>query len=354
MVTQLERLNAEDSLLNKHGVEKEFLIQLEQLAGEDLSAKDEEELDVWQKTAEAAIERLFPLLQEAHEIHQSKQDRIKNLRERHHLSEVERLEELVLELLPPDTSVEKRIEIRNKRDILKKGKRVSKEYRAKGDSTNAPSFCEYESDSGEKMGGVAKESLREGAKGFMPYEDDGQLHLSERIIDPETGTITWKKHDYGGVNKDSKVGVEAVRQTNNLITFLTSQMLEDGVKELLAKEAGTSPENISYDNSVGNARVSVLPGESTVREVMQSWVDMMVDFEVVPITVMRPEEDGTDVASIQENVTYHESVADPDSPLIAHQLSDMEADWFFDTPPSYWGEILKASNPDEPMEEDPE
>lgn len=242
-------------------------------------------------------------------------------------------------------SIEKRLEIRKKRDVLKKGTRLSKEYRAAKDSTNAPAFCEFESEDGERMGGVSKESLREGALAFV-LDPNGLLRLSSKIADPIKGEYSWKEFDYNGINKNTKEGTEAIERINEWIGFLSGQMLQDAVKNLLSKEAGVPPEKIAYDNAAANARVGILPGESTIREVAQSWIDMLLDFEVVPMTVMRPEEDGTDVASVQENVTYHERVDGEHSPRIAHQLMNIETDWFFDEPPDRWGAILEAQDPE--------
>jgi hypothetical protein len=254
----LERLKAEDGLLNKHGVEKGFLVQLERLAQEDLLGIDDQRLDQWRQEADAAVEKLFPLLQEAREIHQVKQDRIKNLRERHNLHEVERLDELVLELLPPSVSIEKRLEIRKKRDVLKKGTRLSKEYRAAKDSTNAPAFCEFESEDGERMGGVSKELLREGAVAFVP-DQFGQSRLCSKITDPVTGEHTWSEFDYNGINKNTKDGAEAIERTNEWVEFLTGKVLQGAVRNLLSEESGIPPEQIIYDNSAANARVGFCP-----------------------------------------------------------------------------------------------
>ncbi len=98
--TQLTRYRTTEALLGKHGIEKTHLELLERLGEIDLYKMSEGEMEAWKDMANEAIEKVFPLLQEAREVHLAHQDRVQKVREQHSLDEMNRLDELALELLP--------------------------------------------------------------------------------------------------------------------------------------------------------------------------------------------------------------------------------------------------------------
>jgi hypothetical protein len=77
-----------------------------------------------------------------------------------------------------------------------------------------------------------------------------------------------------------------------------------------AKNYGITPEEVPLSPTEVSPRLSVGAGDFTMREVAVSRIDSLVNFNVVPMTVLRAEEGNTDLVSAQEAVR---SKTDPEA-----------------------------------------
>lgn len=291
------------------------------------------EMEAWKDMADEAIEKVFPLLQEAREAHLVHQDRVKRVREQHSLDELDHLDELTLELLPSSYDVNDRLAIRKHLEILRHGQERFRKEKKDGDSTNAPSLRVFEGESGECKSAFCKESLKEAALALSNTDGDPgdeRTGAFQRVFDKDAGVFKWEP-----AKLEEMIPEQAIPAFKRRVAAVTSEAFREQVKEYLAKKIGVTPKEVVYDNQVFNARAGVAPGESVIREVVQSRFDMLLGFGVVPLTVARIEVDGHDIASVQADVR-----ADDMAGIKGRQLDDEEANQLFENSPETWFQIF--------------
>lgn len=232
-----------------------------------------------------------------------------------------------------------------KLEVLKTGEELGRKILGE-DSTNAPTRRFLKRDENTNMVAYGKERFQEAA---FKVEDAQMVGVGGEIINyvavkqqrynKETNEFYWEEIDPysllpSGWEEDQE---QAKRDVDGYVANfknLTSPELGESVRELIAKKLGTSPDEVDYSNEEINARIGVLPGEMMVREWAMSRIDMLLKFGLVPLTVIRPEKDGHDVASVQEGVVS------TDGRFPAREWLEDEGIEFFQTDPAKWSEII--------------
>ncbi len=183
--------------------------------------------------------------------------------------------------------------------------------------------------------------MEDGEGGFIKY-----LAVLQQKFNKETNEFYWEEIDpytllpSGSVEDDAEQAKKDVESYIRNFQNLTSPALGESVRNVLAKKLGVSPDQINYSNEEVNARIGILPGEMMVREWAMSRIDLLLKFGLVPLTVIRPEKDGHDVASVQEGVTS------TIGRFPAREWLDDEGIAFFQTDPNKWAEIVDRQTVD--------
>ncbi len=329
---QLKRYETKKSLLQKHGFDHGLLNELKRLGDINLEEKEHDEIETWKMRAEAVIDGVFPLLQEAKELHQAYQGRLEKLREWNRLADVEKLDVAVLDLLPEGTTVEKRLEIAKKMERFRTGREVGRRYLGIEGSLNASSYRELEVEGGTRIGVFGKERLKEATFSVSQAGVEGDVttvNIFREKFNPQTNEFDLEAFDLATL-----MPADSVNEYKLFLIDATSPVFREAVTKYLAEGTDIDPSDIAYDNDTFNARLGILPGESTVREWFQSRMDLLMGFEVVPFTTMQAEPDAHDISSIQEDVR---AIHQTDPP--ARQMEWHDAEWFFNNPPDKWIEF---------------
>lgn len=310
---------------------------LQKLANIRIAEKD---WGKWQETVQKLSSRLSNIARKTPE------GRLHTLREWHRLDEIEACDAEAVRLLSPNIfSKEERIDIRMKLHTLANGKLLrSKVLGDEVGSTNAPSRYHLDNEDGTALIAYAKSRLQEGA--FKLERDEittptgektSAWNVYQQTFDPKTNVFDWKKEE--ALSKEDTI--------RELFRIVTSEQFQEAVRAHIAEKTGATPDTVPYTTNEFNARIGILPGEMTVREWAVSRLDLLLGLKLVPLTVIRPDANGDDIASVQESVAS----TDPQEP--AREITSLESLAMFQNPPSEWTKLFPHLQDDADEESDP-
>ncbi len=331
---ELVRYAVSADALAKHGLNEERFEKLGRIIDKEMDPANRAEVARWMTFIDPYIQPLEQMLDEAKQAVQ--QDRLPRLEKWHPLAEIAACDAQALELLPKTFSLRERIDTRVKLEGLMTGKEVGREYLGSAGSTNAPSKRRLKTENGQSMVVYAKERLKEAAfKMDKVVDEDGdeRWNIYQQVYNPTSDEFDWQLFDPRSIDDND----EYVASVRELFRQLTSESFGAAVRAQLASEIGISPEEVIYDNETVNARAGVLPGEMTIREWANSRLDLLLGMRTFPLTAIRPEPNGHDIASVQEEV----STQDPQRK--AEKLTIKQAAQLFDTPPAEWAGIFPGN-----------
>lgn len=338
---QLVRYAVSADALAKHGLNEERFEKLGRIIDKQIDLANRAEVTRWMAFIDPYIQPLEQMLDEAKQVVQ--QDRLPRLEKWHLLAEIAACDAQALELLPKTFSLRERIDTRVKLEGLMTGEEVGREYLGSAGSTNAPSKRRLKTENGQSIIVYAKERLKEAAfkmDKVVDKDGDERWNIYQQVYNPTSDEFDWQVFDPRSIDDND----EYEASVRELFRQLTSESFGAAVRAHLAKEMDLSAEEVIYDNETVNARAGVLPGEMTIREWANSRLDLLLGMGTFPLTAIRPEPNGHDIASIQEEVVTQ------DPQRRAEKLTIKQAAQLFETPPSEWGSIFPGNDnaPGEP------
>lgn len=138
---------------------------------------------------------------------------------------------------------------------------------------------------------------------YIYNKKSGTMDLYEELLssrDTDGNISVEKSPDWDAWNEDKRSAFEVEqRELYEALEYRASsaQRLKEGV----ARQYGIAVESVPLSET-GTLRHGVEANGTAVREYAASRIDQLFGFDVVPLTVLRKEHDGQDVASVQEAV----------------------------------------------------
>ncbi len=257
--------------------------------------------------------------------------RLAILRERHGLAEIEACDAEAVALLPTG----QRAGVRKTLETLATGKQLACHVLGDDGSTNAPSRCMFRGKDGRVLTAFVKARLQEA--GFRVDQETGEDEHGHP-------TVVWQVYRRVYLADENAFAREKFEfePADERIAELIRQQVSPGFKQAvcthLGRELSVPPEGIRYafgDDSEFNTRAGVLPNEATIREWAVSRFDMVLAFDLVPLTVIRTDLEADDIASVQAEVL---SSVDPKRP--SGELTSGEFAQMFDRAPDEWANMF--------------
>ncbi len=338
LLSELARYEVDEAFVVSQGLSPDILEKIERITAQVPEREDRSRMANWRAFTQLAEGKLLLLIERAKEAAAQAARRREALEERHSLKEIEVVDEDILRIFGKQYSLEERVTIRQKLEILKyaREKIDKRKYLGEEEAMNAASRRVLVDSEGREHIAFGKEEYREGAFCLGKF---GQV--DEVTGDPVEGMHTILMQRY----YDQELARPILEISSSALAdiyipeigSLTSPGLKTAIQNSIAEEVGAPPEEahtIPYDNELANARAGVLPGELVVREWLASRVSLALKFGAVPLTVVRPERQGHDVASLQDAVTS----ANPD--MQTRNMQDIEFVALFAVKPDDWPKVF--------------
>ncbi|MBP6945379.1 hypothetical protein KBD61_00255 [Patescibacteria group bacterium] len=332
LLGELQQYGVDETFVLIQGLSADILEKIERITSQVPDITDRARMANWRAFTQLAEKKLSLLIEQA-----KTQRTQEALEQKYPLKQIEALDEDVLRIFGKGYSLEERVAIRQKLEILKYAseKRDERKYLGEEEAMNAASRRILVDEEGREYIAFGKEEYREGA---FCLEKWGEV---DDTGDPKEGMETVLLRQYYDEDLDKPVFEITSGALADIYIAemgpLTSPGLKTAIQNSIAEEIGIPLEEahaIPYDNQLANARAGVLPGELVIREWLASRISLALKFGAVPLTVVRPEEQGDDIASLQDGVTS----ANPN--METRNMQDMEFVALFLVHPDEWAKVF--------------